>query len=306
MDTLLVTAAPARDPLESWLINALDLIIAGDVISTFHGQLKAMAEFALVFAVLADWKAPVSDWRRYVVQRLDTPCRERHISRSLVADPRSVPAHAWLTEALLIQGIEPLLSALEVLATLEARARLPGSYPWARIEALYLHNRLTRSIKARGDDVASSVSFSFSWPTQWRPLAHREIYELVHAVFFLSDFGCNRWEPGRDALLPHLAALNRSLGLAAKFCMGTGQLDLISEVALAMMCLDGRANVSQLIGALGAAQNLDGAIASRRHAHTVRDLYHATLVALLALCRVELQSTGSFFFSLPDPAASIK
>ena len=209
-------------------------------------------------------------------------------------------------EVLLIQGIEPLLSALEVLATLEARARLPGSYPWARIEALYLHNRLTRSIKARGDDVASSVSFSFSWPTQWRPLAHREIYELVHAVFFLSDFGCNRWEPGRDALLPHLAALNRSLGLAAKFCMGTGQLDLISEVALAMMCLDGRANVSQLIGALGAAQNLDGAIASRRHAHTVRDLYHATLVALLALCRVELQSTGSFFFSLPDPAASIK
>jgi hypothetical protein len=259
--------------------------------------------------VIADWRPPVPEWGCRVVQRLDTPCRERHISRSLNADPRSAPAHAWLTEALLTHGIEPPLAALEVLATLEARARLPmpDEYPLARIEALYLHYRLTRCVRPGAGDAALGVPIWFSWPLQWRPLAHREIYELVHAVFFLTDFGCNRWEAGRDALFPHLAAVASSLVLAAEFCMGIGQLDLVGEIALAMLCLDNATDIGQLIRLLGIEQRIDGAIASSRgDALTVGDLYHATLIALLVLCRMEFQSMSSFFCSDPCPSTSAK
>lgn len=304
MDTVLVAAdiGLTRGRLERWLLSAHRLVIRAPALPGFSAQFTAMCEFALAASVLADWGTADPTWGRTVVASLSDRYCELRAGRMLAAIPSSAPGHAWIVEALHANNVESPLPAEVVLRALRERWELPvfTAYPLVRIEALYLSHRLEKATGRRIGATDDGVEISFYWPEQWVPRGYCEIYELVHAVFFLTDFGCGGWDAGRAILTPNLPAVTSSLRRAAELCLGDGHFDLVGEIALAHLCLQAAAGAYPLLKALSEAQLSDGAIPGWRGACDISGLYHATLVSLLAFSRAELCLTRDLGGINPD------
>ena len=274
---------PDREALEAWLLGALGPVVGAASLPTFRDRLKAMAEFALVAVLLRDWHDDERGWSSRVVQRLREVMPRGQADTFLKADPGLAPGCAWVVEALCGGGVAPD----QVLVALRERAINPPSaiYPLARMEALYLLHRLNRLLGVDAAPLPPVATLCFVWNLPTRLLSADEIYELVHAIFFLTAFGSRHWDVGLQVLSNCRAGFLASLDQAERTCLRTGNVDLIAELALARICLDGRADVTALLDELAQAQRPKGAIAPRNCRGEAGDCYHPSLVALLAVAR---------------------
>jgi hypothetical protein len=184
---------------------------------------------------------------------------------------------------LLTHGIESPVPVRDVLNALHRQAVAASrDYPLNHLEALYLHQRLARAAGIRTSQPVDTVPIAFSWQSQWQSSSYRAIYELVHAVYFLTDFGHNCWHSGIDVLAPHAMALSSAIDQACSLCLRHRHLDLIGELALARLYLDSTADVRPLLETLLSAQLPSGAIPGWRSGHDIAGHYHSTLVAMMA------------------------
>jgi hypothetical protein len=275
--------ADVQRRLEHWLLETLSLVIHGHALKAHRRQLTAMSEFALAAQVLADCETTSRDWRAKVVGLLAERYRETSVADSLISDPASAPAHAWLVEALHshhAHHADSMVLANLVREAVRMRSQLPTAfgYPLIRIEARYLDYRLGKTM-GEPADISDLV---FGWPQEWAISQHRDIYELVHIVFFLSDFGRWDWKPGREALVSHQAAVANALTRAVKLCLEWSHFDLVGEVALAYLCFGDTGRARPLLTVLTKAQRPEGALPGWSGAKGIAGLYHATLIALLA------------------------
>lgn len=272
---------PDREALEAWLLEALAPVADSMELSTFRYRLKAMAEFALAAVLLRDWHADELGWSARVARRLRELMPRGQVDTFLKADPGLAPGCAWIVEALYGDRIPPC----GVLAALRERAINPplAIYPLARMEALYLLHRLSRLLGVDPPPLPPVATLRFVWDMPTRLLGVGEMYELVHAVFFLTAFGGHHWDVGQRALSACRAGFLASLGQAERTCLRRGNVDLIAELALARICVDGQADVTRLLGELARAQRRDGAIASQNSRGEALDCYHSSLATLLAV-----------------------
>jgi hypothetical protein len=277
MDPLLVVgSAEVRCRLETWLTDALPAVFSGRALKDFRSRITAMAEFALATLVCG---SPGAAWSARVAGLLALHYREKRFVQSLMSEPASAPAHAWIVEALHRHGVDSLVALDAVRRLLRLRSQLPvfGGYPLLRMEALYLEQRLAR---VAGAGIDSEAAVAFSSPQSLS--SGREIYELAHAVFFLTCFGRYHWRPGLEALAPQRPELFRGLEQAASMAVQDAHWDLVGEVALAFLYLGQQAQADALLQLLAGAQWADGAIPGWQGARGIAGLYHATLIALVA------------------------
>jgi hypothetical protein len=280
LDTVLVVNTQRQ--LEKWLLNALPLIMDGSVFPDFHVRLLAVSECALSSLILDISTEVLIQWKENVINHLINYYQNGRVKRSLILMPASSPSHAWIVEALYPHLDHSSLPLDLLLKALQLRANISPvftAYPLSRMEALYLYHRLAM---ITGILIESDiVEIGFSCSEEWQPLAYREIYELVHAVFFLTDFGNKNWESGLNSLKPYRCAIVVSLKRAAEVCLREKHLDLIGEIALALLYLDEITDTWPLLLKLSQFQLSDGSITTWHGAQGIYGCYHATLIALI-------------------------
>ena len=270
--------------LARWSANALQLIVKYPVLWSFRSQLIALSEYALVASVTRLWRPAASEWARIVVQLLSEANNQERMAHALDSIPSSASALAWIVEAQTSFALSPFISIDYLLDALLKRATVPvtNGYPYGGMEALYMHYRLVTATGVSGNTNGSQPEFSFNWE-EGHLLSFREIYELVHAVFYLTDFGRHGWKAGYEILPSYRSQIGAALSRAAMICMNEGHFDLIGEIVFAARCLGHTEDVGTLEGVLLNAQLVEGAIPAWRGARGIRYLYHSSLVGLLAL-----------------------
>lgn len=217
------------------------------------------SEYALAAAVLRQWG--VSRWAAALAEALPPA--------GAVASP---VGRAWIAEA---SGDDRAAGS----ARRDLDAVGPAPYPHALLEARYLQARLG----------------GFSGGAPPPPLEPRglrsgtiaEVYELVHAVLYLTDFGDGRWYAGRSLLSGRSLAIGAALRRAGTRALRARRLDLMGEIALAAMCLE-RSGKGASVGGLAELMEpvrTAAAIAGGRLTPRAGPVgaYHSALVALLAL-----------------------
>jgi hypothetical protein len=271
--------------LQSWLAAALPAVCDTPQLSTFARRLTGMAEYALASLLLADWEGGMNGWPGETIDRLASAYYSPRVVRSFAVVPEARAAHAWVIEALLARGLDPPVQIAVARAGLRSRADALAiaGHELRHIEARYLMHRLARST-GQLDDQMDDIHLPLAGQS---PMTRGSIYDLAHAVFFLTDFGCSAWRAGAAVVAAHHDALAHRLGQAATIPLATSDADLVAEVALAQRCLARAARTpdctDRLMAALAGWQRPDGAVSGRASARLAQDLYHSTLVTLLAV-----------------------
>jgi hypothetical protein len=284
VDTVLVGSSwgPTPEHLAQWSLDSLDRIVHSAALGSSKARLTAMSEFALVATIVRDRGFPGAEWRREVLHRLRETYGHTDLLDSLRATPESAPAHAWIVEALHGEGnlSRSATEAVHEALIFTSQAGEAGSL--SAIQSSYLRHRLAWSTTPPTLGTDTDDVRAYAWPERWKLASDGEVYDLLHLIFFLTDFGEYRWARGGASLPTPTSIVRELLERAAAAALRRRQLDLLGEIAIAKLCLERSADVRPLLNELQAAQVPGGGIPGWRGPRGIRGYYHSTLVAVLA------------------------
>jgi hypothetical protein len=291
MDSLLVmNESGFHERLEGWLLRAIPFILSPSGFSTAQARTKAMAEVALTVVVLSDWRSPETEWSRLALDLIAERYADPEVRGFLEAVPACAVGHVWITQALRTHRPESEnAGTADIALALGTWSRLAteAGYRLSRLETSYLTYRLGRKMQGSCDGQLVD-GFGGDWFQNRPPASYQEIYELVHAIFFLTDFGSNRWTAGRNEAGSRRSILDRFLRRGLEISLQRRQLDLVGEITLARLCLDPATEVDDTLETLAEAQQQDGEIRGWLGTRSAQNIYHATLIALLAVSRRDI------------------
>jgi hypothetical protein len=270
----------------------------------YHGRLKPLTELSLaLFALTAPGSAPsnprLSAWAHALAARLEgettrlAACFAWSRCRDLAeSDPST--GLAWLFLPVLAKSTgrpSPFRAALASAlppggSALQNSADAPAYCFF--LEMLELEDCST-ALRREFDTVVAGLD-----PARAEPRCS-VLYDVTHAIFFLTRFGR---APDRQPVLP--GGLRDDLVRWAACRIEDGDLDLAAEI-LASLLYAGAALDGAMLGiarSIATALPQGGGMPTTRGRHGALgsdflDLYHSTLVSLMALAAMQRAATGS-------------
>ena len=265
------------DPTIDWIAKHAELFDPFDRAPGDHRRLKALAELSLVALLLARKN---EDRAPELLSLVETHATDPRLATHVLRNPELLPLHATIAAVLVENGRAPheLVHAIDTAIGL-GYANAFEAPPGEAVTLAWSLERLAVEPGFAPVETWAAVSM-LADPPPALLIGDQEGYNLVHDVFYATDFGRAPLPGSSGALV--FASLDTTLGV----CIRRGNVDLAAEMLAACGCLHVDPTLHDPAWELIlAARHEDGSIMpTATESAEIEERIHPAIATLLAAC----------------------